>query len=71
MSTITLSIPDVSCGHCVATITNALKGLPGLSDVAVSVSTKQARLHLTNDQVLPEVLRRLDSEGYPATVSER
>lgn len=67
MSTHTLSIPDLSCGHCVATVTAAIREVPGVGDCKVDLARKQARLTLADDAQLAEVQRRLDAAGYPAT----
>lgn len=68
MPTIILAVPDISCGHCVATITQALKGLRGVSRTTVDVQAKRASVQLADEKLLPQVLSRLDAEGYPATV---
>ena len=65
MSHLQLSIPDLSCGHCAMTVKGALKDL-GTCDV--DLATKQVTLSLADPATLPEVLRRLEAEGYPATV---
>jgi copper chaperone len=63
---IRLSVPDLSCGHCVATVKQALKDLPGLTRCEVNLAAKQVDLDLPEAE-LPEALRRLEEEGYPAT----
>lgn len=67
MRTLTLSIPDISCGHCAMTVKEALAGL---GDCTVDIPAKRARLALADEAVLPEALRRLEAEGFPATVLE-
>jgi copper chaperone len=67
LSVITLSIPDLSCGHCVASVKEALQDLPGLVSCEVDLAAKRASLNLADAAQLPEALRRLDEEGYPAT----
>lgn len=32
-----LEVKGMSCGHCVASVTDALKNLPGLTDIKVSL----------------------------------
>jgi len=41
MTTVTYSVPNISCGHCVHTITTELKELAGIEDVKASVDSKQ------------------------------
>ena len=38
----TLSIEGMMCGHCQATVEKALKGVPGVSEVVVSLEDKNA-----------------------------
>ena len=35
-----LKVPDMSCGHCVATVERALETLEGVESVGVSLETK-------------------------------
>ncbi len=65
MSTLTLSIPDISCGHCAMTVKTALNGL---GTCEVDIPGKRAALSLDDPSTLPEALRRLEDEGFPATV---
>lgn len=65
MSTLTLSIPDISCGHCAMTVKAALQGL---GTCEVDIPAKRAAVSLNDPSTLPEVLRRLEDEGFPATV---
>ena len=37
-----LSIEGMSCGHCVAHVTSALKGVQGVTSVHVDLTTKSA-----------------------------
>ncbi len=67
MSAIRLSVPDLSCGHCAATVKAALQGLPGLAACEVDLAAKRVTLDLADVAQVPEALRRLDAEGYPAT----
>lgn len=41
MSTATFNVPNISCGHCVHTITTELSDLAGVSKVEASPATKQ------------------------------
>lgn len=67
MSTLTLSIPDLSCGHCAMTVKSALKDLGACE---VDLATKRAAVSLKDPSTLQEALRRLEDEGFPATVVE-
>lgn len=61
-----LTAPDISCGHCVATITRALGALDGVSRVETSEATKRVTVEYDPDRVsLDQIEATLDEEGYP------
>lgn len=62
----TLTAPDISCGHCVATINQALGGLAGVQQVETSETTKQVNVAFDPRTVsLDQIKAVLDEEGYP------
>jgi copper chaperone len=62
---ITLSVPDVSCEHCVKTIDGALGVLPGVEAVNVDLASKTVRLRYEPAQVsLERIEETLDDAGY-------
>ncbi len=62
----TLTAPDISCAHCVASITKAVGGLSGVSKVAADEQTKQVRVEYDPARVsLAQIEATLDEEGYP------
>ncbi len=68
MSTATLKITGMSCGHCVASVTNALKALDGVQveDVRIGsarVAYDEARTSAT------AIAQAVTEDGYLATVS--
>lgn len=65
MTPLTLAIPDLSCGHCAMSVKEALADLGACE---VDVPGKRARLELKDPATLPEALRRLEAEGFPASV---
>ena len=67
MSTIvTLSIPAISCGHCVMTIKRETKELPGVLAVEGDPQAKTATFTLENEAALAAVKETLVEIGYPA-----
>ena len=57
-------VPDISCDHCVATITDHLSRVPGTDDVRVDLPTKTVLVRGTaSDDVVRSAL--VDA-GYPA-----
>jgi copper chaperone len=59
-----LSIPDMSCGHCKATVTTALTSVPGVSAVTVDLEHRTAAVE--GDAPLSGLLTALEKAGYPA-----
>ena len=62
---ITLSVPDVSCEHCVKTVSGALGALPGIDTVTVDLTSKTVSLRYEPAQVtLERIEETLDDAGY-------
>ncbi len=61
-NTITLSVPDMSCGHCKASVEKALS--PLAEAVTVDLTTR----HVTVEaKALPaDLIKALDAIGFPA-----
>jgi copper chaperone len=63
---VTLTAPDISCGHCVATVQKAVGDLTGVRSVAASEQTKQVNIEFDPSRVsLAQIEATLDEEGYP------
>ncbi len=61
-----LSIPDMTCGHCTASVEGALKALPDAGDITVDLAAKTAT---TSGPATPaSLLKALDEVGFPATL---
>ncbi len=62
----TLTAPDISCGHCVATVTEALTALDGVQKVDASAETKRIAVSFDPGRVsLIQIEAALDEAGYP------
>ena len=60
-----LSVPDISCEHCVKTINGALGVLPGVESVATDIPSKSVRLRYDEGQVsIDQIEATLDDAGY-------
>ena len=63
---ITVIAPDISCGHCVATVQEAVGDLAGINTVTANADTK--RVEVTFDPSLvsvAEIEAAMDDAGYP------
>jgi copper chaperone len=62
---IVLSVPDVSCEHCVRTINGSLGALKGVEAVNTDISTKTVQLRYDPSSVsLAQIEATLDDAGY-------
>lgn len=68
MNTVDLDVQGMSCGSCVAKVTNALKELPGVDAVEVHLATGRVRVRVRGnfDQGNDLLLSTLQQAGYPA-----
>lgn len=64
--TVTLSIPAISCHHCVNTIIRETRDLPGVFKVEGSPKDKSATFTLETEAALSAVKETLVEIGYPA-----
>ncbi len=62
---IVLSVPDVSCEHCVKTINGALGDLQGVETVSTDIPTKSVHLRYDASQLsMEQIEATLDDAGY-------
>lgn len=57
-----LSVPDMTCGHCKASVEAALSPLPGMAPVEVDLTSRQVKVA----GPAAEALKALDAIGFPA-----
>lgn len=63
---ITVTAPDISCGHCVATVQRAVGELAGVNAVTADADTKQVEVTFDPVRVsVPQIESAMDSAGYP------
>ncbi|MCZ7531842.1 MAG: cation transporter [Acidimicrobiia bacterium] len=65
MTDITLSVPDISCGHCKSSIEGALQPLDGI--VSAEVSIEDRKVAVTYDESMVDVatmVKAIDEQGY-------
>jgi copper chaperone CopZ len=66
MSTVTLSVPGISCEHCEMTVTRALTGQEGVQAVAVDIPAKLVKLTFDPARItIEKVSEVLAEEDYP------
>jgi len=63
---IVVTTPDMSCGHCVATIEREVAELDGVDDVDADLATKQVTIAFDPSVLtVAQLEARLDDAGYP------
>ena len=61
----TYSIPNISCGHCVATIEREVGAVPGVNSVTGEVEGKRVTVVCEDEGTLSQVETVLKEIGYP------
>lgn len=69
MTTITYSIPNISCGHCVHTIERELSDLEGVKTVEATQETKQATITFEPPATEESIKALLVEINYPVVES--
>jgi copper chaperone len=65
--TIELDVTGMTCDHCVRSVTNALKDVPGVANAVVSLEDKKATV--TADEVdVAKLIEAVEEEGYAASI---
>jgi len=71
MQKATLNISGMSCQHCAARVTKALKSVPGVSNAAVDLGKGQAAVEFDPAQAKTDDLAKaVKAAGYTVTGAE-
>lgn len=65
MVTVTYSIPNISCMHCVHTIKNELSDLTGVKSVEADPNTKQVTVQFESPATETSIQKLLAEINYP------
>jgi copper chaperone len=60
---IQFSIPDMSCGHCVKAVTEAVQSVDAQAKVQVDLGTKQVKVE--SQAAREQLVQALVEAGYP------
>lgn len=66
METKTLSIPNISCGHCVMSIKKELSEMEGVAKVEGDPASKSVTLEWDAPATLDKIKEALNEINYPA-----
>lgn len=65
MSTLTLLVPNISCEHCVRTISREVGALAGVKNVSADVDTKRVTVEFAPPATEEQIRALLVEIGYP------
>jgi len=65
MTTVTYSVPNISCGHCVHTIQTEVVDLDGVKEVRASAETKQVLISFDAPASEEKIKALLAEINYP------
>ena len=66
MSTKTVKVPNISCGHCVHAIQNEVSELEGVTSVVADQQTKMVTVVWEEPQSWDNIAALLEEINYPA-----
>ena len=66
METITLSIPNINCNHCIMTVKREAGFVDGAEFVRGDVEDQTATFQIATDEALAALRATLAEAGYPA-----
>ena len=65
MTTRTLSVPDISCGHCKTSIEGAVGPLDGVEFVEVVIDDRTVAIDYNGtDETLAAIVDAIEGQGY-------
>ena len=65
METVTMNVKGMTCGGCVASVTRALKAVPGVDAVDVKLQPGQATVRYDASKVaVPKLKAAIEDAGY-------
>lgn len=62
---ITLSVPDIHCGHCKSSIEGALSGLEGVARAEVAIDARTVDVTYDgSDETREAIVAAIEEQGY-------
>ena len=70
MQTGQFKVTGMTCGGCISNVTQALKAIPGVGDVTVSLPAGEATVQYDEHQTVPEQLKSaVKGAGYGVNIT--
>jgi copper chaperone len=65
MTQITLSVPDISCGHCKSSIEGAVAPLDGVEAAVVAIDDRNVAIDYDGSEAtMDAIVAAIDEQGY-------
>jgi copper chaperone len=65
MTQATLSVPDISCGHCKSSIEGAVNPLDGVETAVVAIDDRNVAVEYDgSDATMEAIVATIDEQGY-------
>ena len=65
MTNRTLSVPDISCGHCKTSIEGAVGPLDGVDSVEVAIDDRTVAVDFNgSDETFASIVAAIEEQGY-------
>jgi copper chaperone len=65
MTQITLSVPDISCGHCKSSIEGAVTPLDGVTTAVVAIDDRNVAIEYDGvEATMDAIVKAIDEQGY-------
>ncbi len=61
----TLTVQNLKCGGCANTITKAVQGIDGVTDVSVDKDLSTVSFNTKSEEIIDQVKTKLAHLGYP------
>jgi len=65
---ITLSVDNMSCGHCTGMVQKTLEAITGISDVIVDLEGEKANFSVKEENLISQAIDSITKAGYPASL---
>ena len=69
MTSITLSVPEISCDHCKNSIEGAVGELTGVDKVEVAIDTRTVDVSFDSPTDVDAVVAAIEDQGYEVAAS--
>lgn len=65
MTQVTLSVPDISCGHCKSSIEGAVNPLEGVASAVVAIDDRNVAIEYDgSNTTMDAIVAAIDEQGY-------